>query len=188
MNRFLQSLTILTAPLVLSACGALNINLTFVGEKTALERQVLGAYEEIGRDLASFGSVRAIEPDGSLREPAPRTASQQRFLEALAARQFNRDDVGMLLAAGYLREGNDAMLSVNPEWSGTLPLPAAEVEALIADENNNRRVLLDRLVETTPGVTEADRPAVAWVIATLNHDQAPAGALLQDRNGAWRIK
>jgi hypothetical protein len=54
--------------------------------------------------------------------------------------------------------------------------------------NNDRQLILARLVETTPAVTDEQLPEVFWIFATLNHDAAPAGSWIQDRQGNWRSK
>ena len=189
MNRPLSIATLgLMTMLALAGCNPFRVNLTFVGERTALERQVLGTYEEIGRDLASFGSVRGVNPDGSLSPPPARTTSQEAFLQAMANRQFNRDDVGTLLLVGHVREGRDGLLQPGESLSGSIPFSDVETAAIVDEENADRTTLIERLLQTTPGVTAEDRDRVAWVVATLNHDLAPPGAWLQNEDGTWRQK
>lgn len=174
----------------LSGCGGrlFGVDLVFVGEQTALERQVLGTYEEIGRDLATFASVRAVDPDGNIVEPPPMTASQTEVMQALNNRRYNRDDVDVLLASRVMREGNDGMVSINPDAPEAWPLQERMVQQIVEEENRDRDVILARLMRTTPGVQEGDREEVAWILATLNHQAAPPGSLVQDRDGSWRTK
>lgn len=175
---------------LLNGCGGqlFGVNLVFVGEQTALERQVLGTYEEIGRDLTTFSSVRAVDPDGNIIVPPPMTGSQAEVMRALNNRRYNRDDLDVLLTAGVVREGNDGMLSINPEAPEEWPLQEAMTRQIIEEENRDREVILNRLMQTTPGVEEGDREEVAWILATLNQQAAPGSSLVQERDGRWRVK
>lgn len=178
-------------PIMLTGCGGrlLGINLVVVGEQTALERQVLGTYEEIGSDLAAFSSVRAVDPEGNLVEPPAMTESQSAVMRALNNRRYNRDDLDLLLRERILREGNDGFLSFQEGVdAGASSLGAEMTRQIIEEENRDRATLIDRLVLTTPGVTEDDRPEVAWIFATLNQQAAPAGSHIQQRDGEWRVK
>lgn len=196
MNSIFRPASLSFAGLVLctllaTGCGGrlLGINLVVVGEQTALERQVLGTFEEIGTNLAAFSSVRAVDAEGNLVEPPPMTESQANVMRALSNRRYNRDDLDILLSTGIIREGNDGFVSyVEGLYPEDSPLGAAVTEQVVKEENDDRLVLLDRLVETTPGVTEADRSEVAWIFARLNQDAAPAGSLVQNRDGEWRRK
>ncbi|MBI1291900.1 DUF1318 domain-containing protein [bacterium] len=192
MKRFwLFALLLIAAPLLTTGCvGSLfGINLTAVGEKTALERQVLGTYEQIGRDLSVYASVRGVDPSGALKEPPASTDSQRATMLALNNRRYNRDDLELLLTAGAVGEGNDGLLSIRNDAAVTASTIGEELaRQVIVEENRDRVTILSRLQETTPGVTEANRADVAWVFATLNHDLAPAGASIQRRDGTWVTK
>ena len=178
------------ASFLLGGCGTLfEIDLTVVGEKTALERQVLGTYQDLGRDLTVYSSVRAVQPDGSLEPPPPTTESQREVLRAINNRRYNRDDLDTLLSAGVLGEANDGLVMMRQ--SEQLPvgdLTSDLVDQILEEENQDRETIIARLVKTTPGVTEGQRGEVAWIFAQLNQDLAPAGAPVQNREGEWRQK
>lgn len=166
-----------------------GLNLYVIGERSSLERQVLGTYQEIGRDLSAYASVRGVNPDGTLKTPPKSTDSQARVLEAMGNRRYNRDDLDLLLTNGIVGEGADGMLAVLAEIPELLDqMTAPLITQLIAEENRDRGIIIDRLVRTTPGVTEENRGEVAWVFATLNHDQAPASSRIQAKTGEWKTK
>lgn len=191
MMRIPLSILLLAFSILQAGCAGnlFGINLTAVGEKTALEKQVLGSYEQIGRDLSVYASVRGVDPSGSLKEPPPATESQQATMAALNNRRYNRDDLDILLSAGAIGEASNGLVVVRDE--ATLKATSIGEELarqVIAEENKDRETILERLVATTPGVTEANREDVAWVFATLNHDLAPTGTPIQRRDGSWVIK
>jgi hypothetical protein len=173
-----------------SGCRSLfRIDLTVVGERTALERQVLGTYEELGRDLTTYASVRGVQPDGSLQAPPPATDSQRLVLQAINNRRYNRDDLNTLLTNGVVGEANDGMLALlDMERLGNLDLSRDLVQQVIDEENRDREVIMERLMKTTPGVTENQRSEVAWIFATLNQDLAPEDSPIQTREGEWERK
>lgn len=180
---------LLTLPLVLSGCGSLfNLDLFFVGEQTSLEQQVLGTYSELGEDLMLYSSVRAVDPDGSLSPPPPATDSQRAAFDAMRNREYNRDDIDRLLRLGVFGEaGTGLLVRREQDAPGTL-LSQEEIGLLLEEENADRQAILDRLLTTTPGVTEANRDEVVNVFANLNRDAAPAGSWVQTRTGEWTRK
>lgn len=192
MTKRISAFVILfAAPVLFGACSGpfLGINLQVVGEKTALERQVLGTYEEIGRDLSAYASVRGVNPDGTMRTPPRTTDSQAEVLQAFSNRKYNRDDLDTLLTNGIVGEGMDGMLAApGAEAATDSSLNPALVSELISEENRDRAVIIERLMKTTPGVTEVDRAEVGWIFATLNQELAPAGARLQTKTGEWKTK
>lgn len=179
---------LLFLPLAAGCGGLLNVNVMVVDQQTALERQVLGTYEQLGEDLALFASVRAVEPDGTLAAPPEVTDSQAAALAALNNRRYNRDDLDALLRSGAVGEGNQGLLLVRDANILEAALPNGLGPRVLEEENADRRVLLRRLVETTPGATPADAPRIAAIFARLNRDLAPEGAPVQDEEGQWQTR
>jgi len=188
-TRAVVLLTLLGMSLGSAGCiGRLfDFNLFIVGEQTALERQVLGNYAALGENLMIYSSVRGVDEEGNLRPPPPATESQQRAFDAMRNREYNRDDVLRLLRLSVIGERNDGLVEVR-DGSITVPaLSSDQIRTIIAEENADRQVLIDRLITTTPG-GEEDQDEVRWIFARLNHDLAPSGAWLQDRAGRWSRK
>ncbi len=165
-----------------------SVNLFVVDEKTALEQQVLGTYSEIGRDLDVFASVRAVNPDGSLETPPEMTEQQKALTEAMNNRRYNRDDVDQLLLARIVGEGNQGFLvKLVDSAPEDFELSSNLIEEVLREENQDRTVLLDRLM-LTPGVTPRDKEEVSYILAELNQDLAPPGSRIQSRAGQWTVK
>ncbi len=192
MIRHTATITLLMAVILVSTgCGRLfDVNLFFVGEQTSLERQVLGTYSALGEDLLVYSSVRGVDPQGNLQPAPPTTESQRDAFAAMRNRDYNRDDIERLLAAGFIGEGNRGMLIVQTpdDPDAMASLTADQVTELVTEENTDRQVILARLVDTSPGVTDEQLPQVFWIFATLNQDAAPAGSWVEDQAGRWRRK
>jgi hypothetical protein len=127
----IAGLMLLVSTGCVSAVGA-------VAKPTALEFQLLGAYEELDRDLMHASSLRA---------PATPVASFEKLrMEALEARslqRFNEDDVIELKDAACLAEGLGAKVVARP--CALLDQdPAAErrLARVVKEENRARRVLM----------------------------------------------
>lgn len=182
----------LAATLLAAGCASslLNVNVNVVGEQTALEKQVLGAYKSLGEDLMIYSSVRGVDESGALKTPPPATDSQKAACAAMRNREYNRDDIQRILAAGIAGESNDGQLLERKEaaLSSIEGLTADQVRKLIQEENGDRKVIIDRLVATTPNLTTDQRSQVRTIFAQLNHEIAPAGTWLQNQDGSWRRK
>lgn len=109
------------------------------GQPTALERQLLGAYEELDDQLASAASVRANEdPTGVSFARLEALA-----LEGRATQRFNEDDITELKVAGCLAETLTARL-VRRECTleGQDEAVPRRLARIVTEENRARRDIL----------------------------------------------
>ncbi len=173
---------------LLGGAACVEARIQVVDERTALENQILGAYEELDRDLQLVASVRAVDADGKARPPPRLSDVRQRAVQARQTQQFNRDDLEELARQGCLGEGQDGLLALRPCPAQADTATAARLERLLAAENEARRMLLEFVISTSPDLTRADLPQLQEAAARSQRERAPAGAWLQDEDGAWRQK
>jgi len=180
---------ILSIPIFMTGCsGSLfNINLQVIGEQTALERQVLGSYADIGRDLGSYSSVRGVDPNGDLTEPPEVTTSQEAAFAALRNQEYNSDDVRSILNAQIAGTNSEGFLEQRNNLPDVYFLTEDQVEQLIEEENNDRRVLFDRLKETVTYSPDQESEIIS-IFATINQEKAPNGTLIENEDGDWVTK
>lgn len=71
---------------VLTECAEklVDMNVTIVDQKTALENQILGSYEELGNEVLQLESLRSVDEDGKLK---PANEIPRGKLKALRAMQ-----------------------------------------------------------------------------------------------------
>lgn len=189
MNALLRITLLLTVAFATGCGSLLNIRLFVVGRQTALERQVLGTYEDLGQDVLSYSSVRGVSPEGELIVPPPATPSQAAAMAAMRNREYNADDVDALRRDGVVGEGNNAMLIIRKDPIPVVgPLSAELVRRIISEENSDRQTVLSRLLATTPGVTTENHSEVARIFAGIQQDAAPTGTWVQNQAGAWSVK
>ncbi|MFO0723135.1 MAG: hypothetical protein U1E65_05070 [Myxococcota bacterium] len=103
---------------------------------TALERQLLGAYDELDRDLVLAASVRG----GAALTPGSPEALHAAAVEGRALMRFDEDDVLELKQLGCLGESLEALLVAQPcAQQGAQEKRLARV---IRDENQAREAVL----------------------------------------------
>jgi len=174
--------------LVLHAgCGGPLVGVTVVDERTALENQVLGTYQELNQEVLLVASVRYIDPKGKLQKSPEIPPGKKQVIRALQRSSFNKDDIEALKVRGIFGENKEGGLSVlNP--TAIVPDQRAFVNNLIAEENADRVVIMTRVIETNEKLSEADLPRVKKMFAALNRDKAEVGHMIQSDDGTWSKK
>ena len=107
-NILLFSVLILLA----SACTGklVDVNVTVVDQKTALENQILGSYEELGNEMLLLASVRSVDEEGKLKTVAEIPPGKMKALRAMQRQEFNRDDMQTFKKTGCAGESNPGLL------------------------------------------------------------------------------
>ncbi len=192
MKQFfiLLSVLVLLSPGLWSCGGSLvEVKVDVVGERTALERQVLGTFEELDRQVILMASVRSVDAAGHLVEVPPIPPEKRRVIRALQRMKFNRDDVDRFRARGYLGEGANGLLvfrEAPPPGEGNDP--EIFIKSIMAEENEDRLVVMKRVVQENENFKESDLEKVQKIFAHLNKDAAPAGTWVQREDGSWTRK
>jgi len=172
------------------ACANMvQVKIDVVDQRTALERQVLGTYQQLDGDLTLLASVRSLDAQGRLK-PAPELPEGRRLaVRALQRSRFNQDDIERLKAGQIIGENNQGYLTYF-ETGATRddPKQAAFAQEMVSQENSDRLILYRRVMEVTEGFGEGDLPKVEKIMAGLMADSARPGDLAQDAAGRWRRK
>jgi uncharacterized protein YdbL (DUF1318 family) len=164
---------------LLAGPACLTFTTVNVGTKTSLEHQLVGELEPLSEDELLVASVRADPgtPLGALED------LQVRAISARRRQIFNRDDVDELKGLGCVGESKTAEL-VARECSAPDEV-RARISQVLADENDDRRAILDWAIATDAALTPADRPQVVLVYRRLLHERAKAGEWLEGDDGRW---
>jgi uncharacterized protein YdbL (DUF1318 family) len=197
MRRVLRTaLLVVVLPFAGAGCwhkitSLVDVNVQVVDEKTLLERQILGQYQGLEKDLVLAASVRSIDTQGRLAPLPDYPPGQRRALEALRIREFYRDDVDALKHDGAIGEGNEGYLVKRDAPADAKAADAKRVAltgTVLEAENGARKALVDRILETNETLTPADRPKVQKVFAQMNRDAAKDGEWVQAEDGSWTKK
>ncbi|RMH37408.1 MAG: DUF1318 domain-containing protein [Nitrospirae bacterium] len=188
MNNLLRS----AIPIVVSiaclfalwGCSGPLVGITVVDERTALENQVLGTYQELQQEVLLVASVRYIDPKGKLKPTPPLPPGKKHVIRALQRSAFNKDDVDRFKALGVIGENNIGGITLlAPERIDAAQ--RAFVENLVKEENEDRIVIMRRVIETNEDLSEQDWPRVQKMFAALNRDKARPGEMIQLADGSW---
>jgi len=166
--------------------GCVSAKIAVVDERTALENQILGSYEDLDRDLQLLASVRAVDPQGRSKEAPAFSEIRTRAIQARQTQQFNRDDVDELKRAGCLGEANTGMLAQRSCQATGDPQVAKRLERLLTSENQARQQVLHFVVTTSPDLTEKDYDQVVQAFAQMKRERAKSGEWVQDSAGKWK--
>lgn len=169
---------------LVDGCTVKTPEVTFTSERTALEKQILGSYRTIEEDAWMVASVRSEES-----EKVAVPESKRRVLEAFADRKFNADDIGDFKRDAVVGENAQGMLTIRPtsryEEDNNY---RATVDRIVAAENADREVIMDRIVEINSSVNPLDSAAVMKVFAQMNRDASPRGTWIETEDGRWLQK
>jgi uncharacterized protein YdbL (DUF1318 family) len=181
--RFLFFL-ILTAA---SSCSIKAPEVRLTGEKTSLEKEILGTYHQMREDTWMIASTR-----GSVEKAPPIpviSPEKKRSLDALREQEFNRDDVDEFKQKGYTGETNDGRVLVrSSDELSRNPETAKLVDEIIQEENADRQIIIERVVELNDALKRAVPRDVAAVFAKMYQENSPAGTWIQKPDGTWARK
>jgi len=194
MNRlcFLASVCIL-----FFGCTLAQVQVNVVSERTALENQVLGSYNSLSEEVLLVASVRGVDPMGRVETPPRRSREQRDAIEAVQLLAFTQDDIDSFKRLGWAGEDKEGLLAAFPMETAAVPddlkefagrYREPEFKSVIQQTNDAREVVMRRVVETNPNLTEGDLPEVRRVFGKLNRENALPGEKIQNEDGSWTVK
>jgi hypothetical protein len=188
MKRIVSSAFLL---FLFSACHGplIGVNVEVVDEKTLLERQILGSYDELSKDLVMIASVRGVDESGKIKPALYLPPGKEKALRAAQSREFNRDDLEAFKRDGCVGETRDGLIGILPcsKMKGDKKY-AGFVKEVADEENRDRLVILARVIETSENLSPNDLPKLRRVFAQMNADAAKKGDSIQLENGTWTVK
>ena len=180
-------LTLWLALVLVTGCSGPLVGVTVVDERTALENQVLGTYEELNQEVLLVASVRYIDPKGQLQKAPEIPQGKKTVIRALQRTSFNKDDIDQYKAQGVLGENSQGGITLLAP-DKVAPDQLAFVNNLVQEENADREVVMRRVIETNEKLSENDFPRVKKMFAALNRDKASLGHMIQLDDGKWTKK
>jgi hypothetical protein len=166
-----------------------DVNVIIIDQKTALENQILGSYEELGNEVLLLASVRSVDEEGKLKPVIEVPKGKRLALKAMQRQEFNRDDILEFKNTLCVGEGNDGLLKY---FENERTLKDSDykkfVAAILKEENEDRLTILERIVATNENFSDKDLTKVQKISASLNRENAHAGEKIQSDDGLWSIK
>ena len=158
-----------------------KIEINIVGEKTSLENQILGNYEFIGKEKYLLVSVRTIPDD--LNKISDK---KKKSLLAYQNRLYNRDDYERFMDRNIIGELNTGYIDIlNLDTIKDDKTMVDYVKRLVKEENRDRKIIFNRIINITEGLTLSDLNKVEQIFAKKFREEAKEGWMIEDTGGKW---
>ncbi|MEW6526738.1 MAG: DUF1318 domain-containing protein [Spirochaetota bacterium] len=150
------------------------------GEKTALERQLVGEYREIEKD-AWVTSTVMVPSKGERRAMV---TADETMLQAIKLREFNEDKIRIYKDMGIIGEMNNGYVGIVDEKKLQSMKEATVIRTLINDENNARQIIF---IKSSDSKDSKDPTAIQFGYDFAREQQAKAkkGDWIQKEDGRW---
>ena len=112
MNQYHKKSIIWCLGGLLVGCSGPLVGVTVVDERTALENQVLGTYQELNQEVLLVASVRYIDPKGKLKKTPEVPPGKKKVIRAMQRASFNKDDIDRLKKLEVLGESNEGTITL----------------------------------------------------------------------------
>ena len=170
---------------LMASCTVKPPEVRVTGEMTALEKEVLGTYREIEQDSWMVASTRSSTA-GKSQTISP---EKKKVLDAKRRQKSNQDDILEFKTAGWIGENNLGYLEIVEQAENPIHGERAEfVSTLVKEENEDREVIVDRVIELNENLKDAVRENILTIFAEMNQKNSPIGTWIQDQLGKWMLK
>jgi hypothetical protein len=167
---------------IITVCSVKAPEVKVTGEKTALENQVIGTYQEIEQDAWTLASVRSATPGQQPKMPA----EKKKVFEAVQGRKFNKDDIDEFKKAEIVGENNLGLLEIrNYQKLESDPELKTRVIKIVETENGYRKIIMDRIIVLNESAAKAGNENVSRIFAKINQDNSETGTWIQSDDGMW---
>lgn len=167
----------------LAGCSVQLPEVRITGEKTALEREILGTYYLMREDTWMLASTRGESISKSF---PPMSPEKKRVLDALQEQAFNRDDINEFKREGWVGEKNDGTLIIRESAINNLSLNQRRlVEEIVQEENTDRQIIVERLIQLNDALKQVLPAEIARVLAKLYQEDSPPKTWIETPEGKW---
>jgi len=172
--------------ITIMSCSIKAPEVNVTGEKTALENQVIGTYQEIEQDAWTLASVRSTAPG---KQQPTVSKEKKKVFEAVQGRKFNKDDIDEFKKEEIVGENNNGLLEIRSQSKlDADPELKKRVIKIVETENGYRKIIMDRIVVLNESAAKAGDDSVAKIFAKINRDNSGSGTWIQKENGKWAKK
>lgn len=164
--------------LFLFSCTIKMPEIKITGERTTLEKQILGEYMQIEDQQWFLISERSLSSADFSR------GKNREMIGAVRERIFLRDDINEFKIKGYLGEDTTSFIVLYPEFDTTsiTAKDLSRVNLIVEKENSARGTIIATLSQS---YLNRD---VKRAFYNLNLDQSPEDSFYRDFEGNWEQK
>lgn len=171
----------------ITTCSLFNPQITLIDQKTALENQILGTYQQLDKDMMMLASVRALDEQGEAKKPEAQSNLHEKAMKSMQNQEFNRDDIDEYKQKQVIGESNTGLVVILDDKSLNAETQTF-VKKLVAEENQDREVIWQRIIQLSEQLSEKDISNIKKTYAKMQAEHAPKGTKIQEENGQWTIK
>lgn len=177
---------ILVLILLYTGCSIKAPEVRVTGEMTALEQEVIGTYNQMKEDTWMIASTRDEQDTTAKVSVSP---EKKEVLEALQNQKFNKDDIDEFKIKEYVGEKNDGMLMIRDLDPFNLDADKEKfVKGLVNQENQDREVIMNRVIELKSSLKDSNRESILRVFAQMYQEESIKGTWIQIPDGTWQRK
>lgn len=153
-------------------------------QRTTLEKQVLGSYQELEDDFILSSTVRgqSQKSQGNLSE------SRRKAIFAKMNQDFNRDDLEELKDKAILGEAADGTVQLMPKHFYGANVSHKDIDLaqkISKEENDNRSDIWLEIIASNPNLRSLDLDKVRKSYARMQRDRSMPGHYIQNIDGTW---
>lgn len=154
------------------------INIT--GEKTALERQLIGEYHELEQDAWVTSTV--MTPSKGNRKAV--INADEKLLNAIQIRELNSDIIRLYKDRGLIGEQNNGYIAIVDEKKLQSLQESDAIRTIVQQENNARSIIF---VKSSGATKSNETKAIQFAVefAKEQHAKAKKGDWIQNNDGRW---
>ena len=168
--------------IVLGGCSIKAPEVQVTGEKTALEREVVGTYEEMEEDTWMIASTRAAKAEDEVKI----SPEKRKVLEALQEQKFNKDDIDEFKREGFVGENNSGLLELRLiDQLRKTPDRMKFIQSILEEENGDRSIIMGRVIELNETLKKSNKNDIQGIFARMNQENSPDGTWIQNAEGQW---
>jgi hypothetical protein len=171
-----------------SCCSIIPPNVNITGEKTVIERQIIGDYMEIEKDAWAISSVRTTASQGTV---SGKMAGDPELFKYTKIREFHQDKIREYKNESALGENNKGFIQyIETKKYEMSPAEKKILLTLIDEENIARREIFTRFIYLSKESTPQENEIVFFGILFAEEQRGLAlkGEWIQQNSGTWERK
>ena len=173
----------------LAGCSIAPPVIQITGDKTVIERQIVGEYMELEKDAWETSSVKTAV--GKKKTGAALTSCDRELLAAMKVREFHREKIREYKNIGALGESNTGYIEYRTTDRVEKDKPLrAFITRLVAEENRARKTIFIRslVLMLKKEAPEAEVAGFGRLFAGEQRKIAQKNDWIQEKTGRWEQK
>ncbi len=169
-----------------SCCVISSPKINLTGEKTVVERQIVGDYKELEKDSWVVSSVKTTVQKKTGAEPV--ISGDSELVLAMKIREFHSDKIRDYKDRGFIGEANNGYVEYIKSGPSENDKDILElIKRVIKNENNARKTIFTRtlLNANKKPPTDEEIEAFGRIFAEEQRALAQKNDWIQDESGRW---